>query len=142
MNTSPIIPRYRWSELDSSLQSRLLERPQRSGGVELSASVQQIIDQVREQGDAALRELTRMLVAAMHRALAHGVIPPHTDKRARCRGCSLIDIQLELRRIIKAVGPHLRESGVRGRQAEELIACLGHFPVAEARTVNKLHFEA
>ena len=58
MNTSPIIPRYRWSELDSSLQSRLLERPQRSGGVELSASVQQIIDQVREQGDAALRELT------------------------------------------------------------------------------------
>ncbi|MCB0044310.1 MAG: CRISPR-associated protein Cas4 [Caldilineaceae bacterium] len=44
--------------------------------------------------DPALRELTRTLVAAMHRTLAHDVIPPHTDKRARCRGCSLIDICL------------------------------------------------
>ena len=41
-----------------------------------------------------LRTLTRGLVAAMHTALAAGVIPPHTDKRARCRGCSLSDICL------------------------------------------------
>ena len=44
--------------------------------------------------DDALRTLTRGLVAAMHTALAAGVIPPHTDKRARCRGCSLSDICL------------------------------------------------
>lgn len=46
------------------------------------------------QFDAPLQALTRQLVTAMHHALAEGIIPPHTEKRARCRGCSLIEICL------------------------------------------------
>ncbi len=41
-----------------------------------------------------LREETERLVRAMHAALAAGVLPPPTEHKARCRGCSLYDICL------------------------------------------------
>lgn len=56
--TTPILPRYVWAQLDAEMRRMLLARPMRSGGVQLSAQVQEIIDQVRERGDLCLRELT------------------------------------------------------------------------------------
>ena len=44
--------------------------------------------------DWTLRELTRRLVKAMHLTVAEAELPAHTEQRARCRGCSLIDICL------------------------------------------------
>ncbi|NJN82977.1 MAG: hypothetical protein HC802_12325 [Caldilineaceae bacterium] len=41
-----------------------------------------------------MRDLTRGFISEMQLALAEGVILPHTEQRARCRGCSLIDICL------------------------------------------------
>jgi CRISPR-associated exonuclease Cas4 len=43
---------------------------------------------------AELRAATLALIAAMHRAVAEGMIPPHTTLRSRCRGCSLAGICL------------------------------------------------
>lgn len=42
----------------------------------------------------ALRQETEALIEAMQRLLALETIPPHTDVRQRCRGCSLIDLCL------------------------------------------------
>lgn len=42
----------------------------------------------------ALRQETVALLDAMQRALALDELPPHTDKKARCRGCSLHEICL------------------------------------------------
>lgn len=42
----------------------------------------------------ALRTLTVQLIKAMQMALAVGEIPPHTEYRNRCQGCSLIEICL------------------------------------------------
>jgi CRISPR-associated exonuclease Cas4 len=41
-----------------------------------------------------LRALTRTCIEQMRRLLANEHIPPHTDQRQRCRGCSLYDICL------------------------------------------------
>lgn len=41
-----------------------------------------------------LRMLTRRLIAEIARLLAQGEIPPHTEHRQRCQGCSLYDICL------------------------------------------------
>ena len=48
-----------------------------------------------------LRAQTVDLINAMHQAVALGELPPHTDKKARCRGCSLHEICLpeETRRL-------------------------------------------
>ncbi len=58
MSNSAIIPRYIWSDLDPDMRRMLLARPPRSGGAELSKQVAAIIEQVREQGDQCLGELT------------------------------------------------------------------------------------
>ena len=42
----------------------------------------------------ALRERTRSLIQQMQYALALGELPPHTQQRQRCNGCSLYDICL------------------------------------------------
>lgn len=41
-----------------------------------------------------LRALTTDLIETMQRTLAIGVIPPHTEQRNRCKGCSLYDVCL------------------------------------------------
>lgn len=41
-----------------------------------------------------LRQHTATLIRQMQLALAEGLLPPHTQQRARCRGCSLIDVCL------------------------------------------------
>jgi CRISPR-associated exonuclease Cas4 len=43
---------------------------------------------------AALRAATRQLIQQMLRTLANAVIPPHTDQRQRCHGCSLYEVCL------------------------------------------------
>lgn len=50
-----------WSALDPAQRERLLQRPVQATSVEVQASVASIIDQVRGQGDAALRALTLQL---------------------------------------------------------------------------------
>jgi CRISPR-associated exonuclease Cas4 len=41
-----------------------------------------------------LRRQTEEIIRAMQTVVALGVIPPHTQQRARCRGCSLYDVCL------------------------------------------------
>jgi CRISPR-associated exonuclease Cas4 len=41
-----------------------------------------------------LRRQTEEIIRAMQYVVALGVIPPHTQQRARCRGCSLHDVCL------------------------------------------------
>lgn len=41
-----------------------------------------------------LRNHTEAIIRAMQQAVALGVIPPHTEQRARCKGCSLVDVCL------------------------------------------------
>ena len=41
-----------------------------------------------------LRAETEAIVTAMRQTLALGQIPPHTEQKSRCRGCSLYDICL------------------------------------------------
>jgi CRISPR-associated exonuclease Cas4 len=41
-----------------------------------------------------LRQSTEAIIRAMQRTVALGVIPLHTEQRARCRGCSIHDICL------------------------------------------------
>lgn len=50
-----------WSELDVAQRERLLQRPVQATSTEVQAGVAGILDQVREQGDAALRALTLQL---------------------------------------------------------------------------------
>jgi CRISPR-associated exonuclease Cas4 len=42
----------------------------------------------------ALRTTTRQLIQQMQWTLAQGVIPPHTEQRQRCNGCSLYEVCL------------------------------------------------
>ncbi len=44
--------------------------------------------------DPGLRAQTAQVIQQMHHTLAWGVIPPHTDQRQRCRGCSLAEVCL------------------------------------------------
>lgn len=44
--------------------------------------------------DAQVRNRTQQLITQMHYAIAEGVLPPHTEQKQRCRGCSLYDICL------------------------------------------------
>jgi CRISPR-associated exonuclease Cas4 len=41
-----------------------------------------------------LRAATEEIIRGMQRVVALAVVPAHTDKRARCRGCSLYDVCL------------------------------------------------
>ena len=41
-----------------------------------------------------LRSSTLAIIQAMQRVVALGVIPPHTEQRARCQGCSLYEVCL------------------------------------------------
>jgi CRISPR-associated exonuclease Cas4 len=43
---------------------------------------------------AELRDETQAIIRAMQQVVALDIIPPHTAQRARCQGCSLIDICL------------------------------------------------
>jgi len=51
--------RLDWSTLDDSQRSTMLQRPEQSVSPQLRAGVAAILEQVREQGDGALRELTQ-----------------------------------------------------------------------------------
>ena len=53
-------------------------------------------DRRREEVDITpgLRAATTAFVTAMRRVVALDVIPPHTEQRARCKGCSLYDVCL------------------------------------------------
>ena len=48
-----------WSELDQAARAALLQRPSQSVQAEVVAGVQRVIEQVRADGDTALRALTR-----------------------------------------------------------------------------------
>ncbi|KFN41094.1 histidinol dehydrogenase [Arenimonas oryziterrae] len=48
-----------WSQLEADAQTRLLQRPASTTSAELDAAVARIIEQVRADGDVALRALTR-----------------------------------------------------------------------------------
>jgi histidinol dehydrogenase len=50
---------YRWASLDRTTQQRLLQRPASSRSADLLAATAEIIEQVRRDGDTALRQLTR-----------------------------------------------------------------------------------
>ena len=50
---------YRWNQLDAAERERLLQRPAQSVQEETAAAVRRIVEQVRADGDAALRALTR-----------------------------------------------------------------------------------
>lgn len=41
-----------------------------------------------------LRGETEAIIRAMQHVVALGAIPPHTEQRARCKGCSLVDVCL------------------------------------------------
>ncbi|MBS0212276.1 MAG: histidinol dehydrogenase [Proteobacteria bacterium] len=53
------LPVSDWAQLDASAQARLLARPVRARADDVAAAVTRIIEQVRAQGDAALRALTQ-----------------------------------------------------------------------------------
>lgn len=50
-----------WSQLDDAARERILRRPAQVVGTQIAATVADIIGQVRERGDDALRELTARL---------------------------------------------------------------------------------
>jgi histidinol dehydrogenase len=54
----------RWSDLDETARRALLRRPAQLNAVHLLARVREIVTDVRERGDAAVRELTRRLDGA------------------------------------------------------------------------------
>src|SRR5207244_126958 len=49
----------RWSELDPRERAQLLRRPALTASADVQSSVSRIIEQVRAEGDDALRVLTR-----------------------------------------------------------------------------------
>jgi histidinol dehydrogenase len=49
-----------WQELDAARRSALLARPALAGSADVAARVAEIVARVRSEGDAALRELTRV----------------------------------------------------------------------------------
>ncbi|MBA3486500.1 MAG: histidinol dehydrogenase [Lysobacter sp.] len=53
--------RVEWSQLDDADRERILRRPAQVVGTQIAATVADIIGQVRERGDDALRELTARL---------------------------------------------------------------------------------
>lgn len=53
------LPVLRWSRLDAAARAAALARPAAARGEEVSAAVARILDQVRADGDEALRALTR-----------------------------------------------------------------------------------
>ena len=59
-----IAQRYRWSELTAKQRSDVLQRPAVQAGPETLAGVREILAEVRRDGDAALRALTRRLDGA------------------------------------------------------------------------------
>ncbi|MDO4263792.1 MAG: histidinol dehydrogenase [Deinococcus sp.] len=56
--TDRIPPITVWAELDEAARCELLRRPAQSAGAEITAQVQDILGQVRGEGDAALLRLT------------------------------------------------------------------------------------
>lgn len=55
---------YSWSELDAAQRAGIMERPAVAANTQISTTVQEILSAVRQQGDAALRELTARLDGA------------------------------------------------------------------------------
>ncbi len=55
---NPLARRIDWSALDDAQRERLLQRPAQAASAQVQASVAEILKQVRERGDAALRSLT------------------------------------------------------------------------------------
>ena len=53
------LPIVDWATLDAQARRAALRRPVQERGEELSAGVARILDQVRADGDASLRALTR-----------------------------------------------------------------------------------
>lgn len=49
----------RWNEMDAAARAQALQRPVESANAELETAVARIIDQVRADGDSAIRALTR-----------------------------------------------------------------------------------
>jgi histidinol dehydrogenase len=52
---------YRWNELDEAERGALLRRPAVAAGASVDATVREILDAVRRDGDEAVRRLTREL---------------------------------------------------------------------------------
>ncbi|NBC22946.1 MAG: histidinol dehydrogenase [Gammaproteobacteria bacterium] len=52
---------YRWNELDDADRGALLRRPAVAAGASVEATVREILDAVRREGDEAVRRLTREL---------------------------------------------------------------------------------
>ncbi|HKL62434.1 MAG TPA: histidinol dehydrogenase [Woeseiaceae bacterium] len=52
---------YRWNELDDADREALLRRPAVAAGASVEATVREILDAVRREGDDAVRRLTRQL---------------------------------------------------------------------------------
>ncbi|MBS0590936.1 MAG: histidinol dehydrogenase, partial [Proteobacteria bacterium] len=56
---NPQLPILEWAALDAAARRAALRRPVQERGEELRAGVARILDQVRADGDASLRALTR-----------------------------------------------------------------------------------
>ncbi|QCO67802.1 histidinol dehydrogenase [Luteimonas yindakuii] len=61
VDTAGTAQRVRWSALDNAERLRVLQRPVRDGAQALAQSVAAIVDEVRRDGDAALRAITARL---------------------------------------------------------------------------------
>lgn len=88
--------RGRWGNDHAQLCAQALCLEEMTGRPVHRGSIFYFGDRRREEVDFTpeLRETTAALVSAMRRVVALGVIPAHTEKRARCKGCSLYDVCL------------------------------------------------
>ncbi len=85
-----------WSELDTAARADCLARPGRDGQAEIEAAVRRVFEQVRADGDSALRALTRRfdgveldglaVTAAEWQVALAQVSPELTDALAQARG--------------------------------------------------------
>ncbi|MEO0576984.1 MAG: histidinol dehydrogenase [Pseudomonadota bacterium] len=64
------LPRFQWSALDATSQSRLLARPAVNASTVIDATVADVIEKVRRDGDAALLALTAQFDGASLTTLA------------------------------------------------------------------------
>ena len=64
------------------------------------------------------------------------------EDEAERAGLGLVDVDVELRRVVEAVGAHAGEQRVLGGQAEQLVARGHQAVVAEAAAVLQLEVEA
>ena len=76
-----VLGMVRWAALDAAARHALLQRPTRAIAADVSESVRRIIEQVRRDGDAALRELSERFDPAPLRVF--GVDPEEFDAAER-----------------------------------------------------------